>query len=105
MKGLICFSSAKAALQVERIRMRGLVSEARDRKADLADELRILLDSLQVFLDCGVNRGAIAEVLLALHAPIINSDHACNRTIDEAGEWFDPIDMAEVNALLAKVTA
>lgn len=102
-EGLTHFATRAAALRFERAAKAGLVSEAKARKGILHAELTYMLDTLQSMLDCGVAKDAIAEALAGLMDAIVNADYAACKTIDEAGEYSETLDMTEAAALLERV--
>lgn len=83
--------------------MRGLVTEAREAKAELQTAVDDFTRAAGKLLEAGVHRDAAWEAVAIVRDAAIPIDHAHNQTLDEAGEYFDWLDLTEADALLASL--
>lgn len=96
----------------ERERQRGLVMEAQVSKAMLSGAADDLVRAYRDLIDAASNGISgipsrtqlfLRDQLAGLHDELCNLDHECNVQIDEGGEHFERIDLAELDALIERV--
>jgi hypothetical protein len=87
------------AERFDRYAARGLADDAPDRKEDLRLGLQHLLWAFGHLRDAGVSADYLADLACCAHDAITKRDGQLNRDLDAAGVWFDPVDLAELEAL------
>ena len=87
----------------ERLRLMGLASEAREKRAELAIALTDLVHGFANALDAGLARADALDLLNGLHDAMVNADHKHARIIDECGEPADVFDTSDLDDLIERV--
>lgn len=95
-------SAIDKGLLLERAARRGRLAEAREKKAELQSAVDDAVRAFGKLLDAGINRDLVEEMASGLYDEAANTDNPLNIAIDDCGEWYDGVDLDEVNALLAK---
>jgi hypothetical protein len=92
-------STAVTAARFDRYAARGLADEATDRKEDLRLGLQHMLWTLGHLKDAGVSADYLEELARLAHDAMSKRDAVLNADIDAAGQWAEPVDMAELEKL------
>ena len=101
---MLYLSMPGAERRAEKARLRHLATEAEVGKQELREAVDRLVRGYRGLMEAGASKAFLDDALRSLRDEVSNVDHALNVTIDEAGEWFDPVDLAELDELRAKVT-
>lgn len=99
------FATAALARKFEKYAARGLIDEARTRKADLQRAVDDTVRALGKLHYAGVDRDFISDTARGLHDAVENADKSCNTTIDNAAEHHDDIDLRELDEFITLVRA
>lgn len=83
---------------------RGLVNEARQRKADLQAAVDNAVRSLNELREAGICRDWLYDTLRGLHDAAVKADHPLNQTIDNAAQEYAWVDLGELDDLLARIS-
>ena len=89
-------SDRERARMYERLAARGLATEAADHRHELLCVLADLEHALAALKDVGVD---VKDAAATLHTEISKRDADLCKAIDNAGEWFAPLDLSELRAL------
>ena len=89
-------SDRERARMYERLAARGLATEAADIRSELLCVLADLEHALVALKEAGVD---VKEAAATLHTEISNRDAALCKTIDNAGEYYGPLDLSELRGL------
>lgn len=89
-------SDRERARMYERLAARGLANEATETRHELVCVLADLEHALAALKEAGVD---VKEAAATLHDEISNRDAALCKTIDGAGEYFEPIDLSDLREI------
>lgn len=95
------FSTREAARRFEIAAARGRAFDARIRKDELVGAVDDMLRALRRLEAAGVDRAYLFDTARGLHDAASNVDGVCNREIDEADLYVDPIELGELEAFMA----
>jgi hypothetical protein len=93
-------STYVTAERFDKFAAHGLADEARDRKEDLRLGLQHMLWMLGHLKDAGVSADYLDDLAKTAHDAIAKRDAALNDDIDNAGQWAEAVDMAELERVI-----
>jgi hypothetical protein len=89
----------KAAI-IERARLRGLATEAREARQELALATVDLVHALNCLIDAGLPKADALDAAAGLRDAISDADWKHCLTLDEAGEMYAEVDLSELDAVI-----
>jgi hypothetical protein len=85
---------------VERARLRGLATEAREARQELALATVDLVHALNCLKDAGLPKAEVLDLAAGAYDAIKDADWQHCLTLDEAGEMYAEVDLSELDAVL-----
>jgi hypothetical protein len=85
---------------VERARLRGLATEAREARQELALATVDLVHALSCLKDAGLDKGKVLDLAAGAHDAIKDADWKHCLVLDEAGEMYLEPDLSELASLI-----
>ena len=96
MSAMSFLSTNERAAMYERLAARGHAEEARDTRHEILCVLADLEHALFALKQAGVD---VKEAAALLHDQITNRDEALCKAIDNAGDFYEPLDLSELAVL------
>ena len=94
------FSTREQVARFDRARLRGLATEAREARQELALATVDLVHALNCLIDAGLSKAEALDLAAGAHDAISDADHRHVQTLDEAGEPYLPVDLTELDAVI-----